>query len=217
MTTDHCVRPPSVRPASVADTTPGVPTMARCNSVGAPGAADHARGSVSPPGKWAATVSYPETDSALTRNCSVCDSPVGCRACRSPGPPATGSTRWRPDRAPRHGGGDPVPRAGRHGVRITGGLRDERPEQPHAAQRQQRRQHQQREQRCHNQTRRRLHAQAAGARRRREQQRQQGQHHGGVAGDDRRPGPGGARAGALAPTPRPVVDRRSSIGANSSR
>ena len=34
-------------------------------------------GSVRPLGKWAARVSYPLTDSACTRNCSVCDRPIG--------------------------------------------------------------------------------------------------------------------------------------------
>ena len=34
-------------------------------------------GSVRPLGKWAASVSYPLTDSACTRNASVCDRPIG--------------------------------------------------------------------------------------------------------------------------------------------
>ena len=51
--------------------------MARCNSSARPVLPITRVGSVSPPGKWAATASYPETDSALTRNCSVCESPVG--------------------------------------------------------------------------------------------------------------------------------------------
>ena len=67
-------------------------------------------GLVSPLGKWAASVSYPLTDSAWTRNCSVCDRPIGVAS--SPVHSSAKAADRRPPRpepAACHRVGDPVP------------------------------------------------------------------------------------------------------------
>ena len=76
-TTDHWLRPLDDAPAGFAETTPGVDVIACSTSAVFAVEAMTRVGSVRPLGKWSASVSYPLTDSACTRNCSVCERPTG--------------------------------------------------------------------------------------------------------------------------------------------
>ena len=76
-TTCHWDSPVSETPAGCAETTPGVPSMAAVTASDRSVEAITFVGSVTPPGKWAARVWNPVTESALTRNWSISASPTG--------------------------------------------------------------------------------------------------------------------------------------------
>ena len=77
MTTCHCVRPLSETPTGFTDATPGVAAIAAVTASAEPLGAITRVGSVTPPGKCAARVLKPSTESALTLNWSISDSPIG--------------------------------------------------------------------------------------------------------------------------------------------
>ena len=164
MITDQRLRPVGDWPAGVADTTPGVVSIACCTaSARSLSGRPRSAGRSSRPGNAlrACRIRSPNRPSRGTARSATARSGAQQATCQHRQPQDRDAADQ--SRSPRDRFGDAMPRARVDGVRGAGS-RDERPEQPASAQRQHRRQHQQHEHGGDHQSGRRQRAEAAGAR-----------------------------------------------------